>query len=161
MDQKRERGLMVLIRPAGPGDTGPVVELMADFYAEDNMPFDRAGAHRAVARLVGEPELGRIWVAGEGDRLVGYAVLTLGFSLEYMGVDGFLDDLYVVPGCRGRGVGTRLLEALTRACPDLEVRALHLEVGRHKTAARDLYSRLGFEDHDRLLMTRIIGGAGS
>jgi GNAT superfamily N-acetyltransferase len=77
-----------------------------------------------------------------------------------MGRDGFVDDLYVVPEWRGRGIGSALLKQLTDACVELGVRALHLEVGRKKTDARALYRRFGFEEHDRLLMTRVVVGAG-
>lgn len=128
--------------------------MMAAFYAEDGMPFDRGRADSAVRQLLSGPELGRTWIAERNGEIAGYAVLTLGFSMEYMGRDGFIDDLYVRPGHRGRGVGTALLRELLGTCPELQVRALHLEVGRNKVGARSLYRRFGFLDHDRLLMTR-------
>jgi hypothetical protein len=38
-----------------------------------------------------------------------------------------------------------------------DVRALHLEVERSKESALGLYSSVGFEDHDRCLMTKRLG----
>ena len=43
------------------------------------------------------------------------------------------------------------------ACAEAGVRALHLEVERHKDNARGLYRRWGFVEHDRVLMTKPIG----
>jgi ribosomal protein S18 acetylase RimI-like enzyme len=36
------------------------------------------------------------------------------------------------------------------------VTALHLEVERKNKAAQEFYRRIGFQDHDRYLMTRWI-----
>lgn len=145
-----------MVRVAGRADVGAVVALMAAFYEEDGMPFAADAARSAVTRLVADESLGRVWIAEIDGAVVGYVALTLGYSLEFMGRDAFVDDLYVSPAQRGRGVGTRLLKALTEACPAYGVRAVHLEVARAKTHARDLYRGFGFVDHDRLLMTRRI-----
>ncbi len=142
------------MRRAGRGDVDPVVRLVRDFYAEDGYPFDAASAADAVSRLIGEESLGAIWVADPEDGPVGYAALTLGFSLEYMGRDGFVDDLFLRPDWRGRGLGRALLDRLVAEAVAMGVRALHLEVGREKATARALYRRAGFKDHDRILMTR-------
>ena len=148
------------VRPAEMADAAQVVTLMAAYYAEDRMPFDAERASNALRQLIEDASLGRVWVAESESGQVGYAALTLGFSLEYMGRDGFVDDLYVVPAWRGRGIGSALVKQLTVACVELGVQALHLEVGRKKTDARALYRRFGFEEHDRLLMTRVLTGAG-
>ena len=44
--------------------------------------------------------------------------------------------------------------AAAAACIELGVRALHLEVGRANMTAQQLYRAAGFEDHDRLLLTK-------
>jgi len=133
-----------------------VVDMMAIFYAEDGMPFSADSAREAVARLIGDKSLGRLWIAEFMGESVGYVALTFGYSLEFMGRDAFVDDLFVKAECRGMGIGGRLLEVLTDACPQFRVRAVHLEVDRAKTHARNLYRRFGFVDHDRLLMTHRI-----
>ncbi len=157
MSSNQHAARTFVVRKAEEGDVDAVVGLMAAFYAEDGMPFATGSARRAVTRLVGDRSLGQVWVAESGDVVVGYVALTLGYSLEFMGKDAFVDDLFVLPEHRGRGVGSRLLEVLTDACREFEVRAVHLEVDRVKTHARDLYRHFGFVDHDRLLMTRRIG----
>lgn len=154
MSREHNVDLTDCIRPARTDDVAGIVALVRDFYAEDEYPFDEARTAEAVARLVREEGLGRIWVAEPDAGLAGYIALTLGFSLEYMGRDGFVDDLYVRPEWRTKGLGTALLEALLAKARDLGVQALHLEVARDKRGAQELYRSAGFEDHDRMLMTR-------
>jgi GNAT superfamily N-acetyltransferase len=141
------------IRPAIPSDAEPLLPLIREYYAEDSYPFDEAASRAALLGLLEHPERGRAWLALREGRVVGYVVLTLGWSLEYRGLDAFVDELYVVPAERGRGVGRRALEALLEECRVLGVKALHLEVEKHKPEARALYRRVGFEDHERTLMT--------
>jgi GNAT superfamily N-acetyltransferase len=141
------------IRPATDGDVERLVALMETFYRDDGDPFAPAEARAAFAALVAEPSWGRVWVAANGGGIVGYAVLTFGFSMEFGGRDAFIDDLYVVASHRGRGTGRALLEACERTCRDVGVRALHLEV-RASNPAAALYRRLGFRDHEHRLMTK-------
>ena len=53
-------------------------------------------------------------------------------------------DIALLPGCRGRGLGTELLGALTREADALEAR-MSLEV-EAASPARQLYRRLGFQE---------------
>jgi ribosomal protein S18 acetylase RimI-like enzyme len=93
-------------------------------------------------------------VADEGGRIVGYLALVWGFSLEFGGRDAFLDELYVVPDRRGRGIGSALIEAAEAACVQAGAMALHLAVERSNAGACKLYRRLGFTGHDKLLLTK-------
>jgi ribosomal protein S18 acetylase RimI-like enzyme len=45
---------------------------------------------------------------------------------------------------------------LEEACRSLEVQALHLEVERANTKAQAFYHKVGFEDHDRYMLTKRI-----
>lgn len=146
-------GETVEIRPATSGDAEPLLPLIRDYYAEESYPFDESASRKALLGLLEHPEKGRAWLALRDGTVVGYVVLTLGWSLEYRGLDAFVDELYVIPGERGRGVGRKALEALLQACRELGVKALHLEVEKNKPEALALYRRVGFEDHDRRLMT--------
>jgi GNAT superfamily N-acetyltransferase len=144
------------IRPARPDDCDRILPLMARYYAEDGYPFVPAEARAALERLLGDGRLGRLWVFVDGDDVVGYAALTLGYSLEYRGRDAFVDELYLRPDRRGGGRGPRVLPLMEDACRELGVRALHLEAERRKPRLLDFYRRAGFESHDRHLMTKVI-----
>lgn len=143
-----------MIRPAGPPDADALLALMRDYCAEDGYPFDAAAARTALERLLEDPALGRVWVVVEEDELAGYAALTFGYSLEYLGRDAFVDEIYLRPASRARGYGRGLLAVLEQACREPGVRALHLEVERAKPDVNRLYRSLGFTDNDRQLLTK-------
>ncbi|MGH9336239.1 MAG: GNAT family N-acetyltransferase, partial [Vicinamibacteria bacterium] len=121
---------------AVPSDAEPLLDLMERFYADERYRFDREKARAALLPLLTDPVLGRVWVFRDGGPLVGYFVLTLGWSLEYGGRDAFVDELFVLPSHRGRGLGKRALEVM--GSDELGVQALHLEVERENPAA-ELY----------------------
>jgi GNAT superfamily N-acetyltransferase len=150
------------IRLAEQADIDTLVELMRQFNAFDAYPFDAQITRAALERFIGDPALGRLWLieAGAGARApIGYLALTFGYSFEYHGRDAFIDELYLLPNYRGQGIGTRAMQFAIAACRDLGVHALHLEVERHNAAARRLYRRAGFAEHDRDLLTRWIDEA--
>lgn len=144
------------LRLADTADVDLLSELMGEFYAESGVELDEEAARSALDELVGDSSAGRIWLVLSDGVPVGYIVLTLGYSLEYYGRDAFVDDLFIRPEHRAQGLGQLALQTLEDACRDLGVRAIHLEVGRDNHAARALYRKRGFEDHDRLLLTKRI-----
>jgi diamine N-acetyltransferase len=140
------------IRAATVPDLETVVTMMRDFYREDGDLFLESESRTAFATLLATPSWGSVWLA-QHETVVGYAALTLGFSLEFHGRDAFIDDLYVVPSHRGQGIGRALVAACEQACRELGVRALHLAV-RPTNRAASLYQRLGFRYQEHRLMTK-------
>jgi GNAT superfamily N-acetyltransferase len=147
----------VEFRAARPADIDGLLRLQARYYLEDGYPHRARSARRAWAVLLSDHRVGGAWVAESRRELVGYVVVTLGFSLEYLGVDAFVDELYLAPAVRRMGLGRVALQLAERGCRKAGVRALHLEVERGKAGARELYRRAGFADHERLLMTKQLG----
>jgi ribosomal protein S18 acetylase RimI-like enzyme len=107
----------------------------------------------ALARLLAEPALGRAWLIADGDAAVGYAIVTLGYDLEFAGHDAWLTELWIEPARRGGGLATAALDLVAAATRALGAAALHLQV-RPDNPARRLYERAGFAAVPRLLMTR-------
>lgn len=66
--------------------------------------------------------------------------------------DGELDDLYVLPPFRGRGIGTAIL----KRCIDDSKAPLWLYVFKRNVGAVKLYRRLGFECREEVGKTRQI-----
>lgn len=137
-----------------PSDLDELLPLMREFYAGERLPFDEVVLRRALEELWTEPLHGNAWLARAHEEAVGYGVLCCGFSLEYGGRDAFVDELYVRPEWRDRGIGNRLLDAMEAHCRASGVAALHLEVDHGNPDGKRLYSRRGFVDHERHLMTK-------
>ena len=145
---------MSRFRPAASGDVGAIVEMMRGYYAQDGYAFVEAEARAAALMLIEDSHLGRLWVACDGGRVVGYVAVALGFSFEYRGREAFVDELFIAESHRGRGLGREALETAEAYCREAGVNALHLEVEGHREAALELYRKRGFEDFDRYLMTK-------
>ena len=149
---------MTTLRPALPDDEDGILALMREFYLHERLVLDEPAARRALAALLAAPSLGRVWFVEGGGAPAGYMVVTLGFSLEFAGKFALLDELYVREGFRGGGVGARAVEEAAAACAAWGVRALRLEVAWQNDGAQRLYRRLGFDAHDRHIMTRWLDG---
>jgi ribosomal protein S18 acetylase RimI-like enzyme len=140
------------VRVADEDDIAALVELMADFYAESDYVLDPEAAVASFSRLQADPGLGQVWLVEDDGQPAGYIVLTVGFSMEYGGLRGFVDDLYVRPVFRRRGLATAALAELRRECVRREVRAVDVEAGPDNEAALEVYRRAGFTDTGRLLL---------
>jgi ribosomal protein S18 acetylase RimI-like enzyme len=142
---------------AGTADVDILLSMMREFYSEGGTPFDPDFAREALRPLLEGGPWGQVWLLWDADDLAGYVVLTLGYSLEFGGRDAFVDELYVRPAYRGRGLGRRALSVVEAACRELGVRALHLEVHRTNPRARALYEAVGFQDRGHFLLTKRLG----
>ncbi|MBL8207861.1 MAG: GNAT family N-acetyltransferase [Blastocatellia bacterium] len=142
------------IIPAEATDIEMLVVFMRDFYEHEALSFDESSARQALQQLIENHFFGRVFLFELADEKIGYTVLTFGFSLEFHGRDAFVDELYIVTGHRGRGIGKQALEFLADVCRTEGIAALHLEVERANTIAQEVYRKQGFKDHDRYLLTR-------
>ena len=76
-----------------PGFIPKILEMMEAFYAIDDYPFDGQNAEATLRHFLENENLGRLWLIQSGSQIVGYIVLTFGFSFEYSGKDAFIDEL--------------------------------------------------------------------
>ena len=77
--------------------------------------FSASSITAAIALLAKGDPFARAWLLrakAEGP-IIGYVLLTLGFSIEYGGRDAFIDELYVMSDARSQGIGAAALEFVT------------------------------------------------
>lgn len=134
-------------------DEPELLALAQAFHAEDGHPLSEQGAAALRHTARGHP-LARAWLVREAGRTVGYAVLGFGYGIEYGGADAFVDDLYLVPDARGRGVGSAVLARLEAEARAMRLNALFLVVDPDNAAALRAYRRHGFEGTHWLLMAK-------
>lgn len=144
----------ITFKVADTSDTEILVEFIQEFHQIEHLPFDSSTIRRLLATFLNDDSLGRLWLIQASGEAIGYIILTFGYSLEFLGRDAFIDELYIRESHRGQGAGTKALQFVEEVCPSLGVQALHLEVDRINTNAQDLYRKMGFADHDRYLMTK-------
>ena len=98
----------------------------------------------------------RAWLIRLGGRPVGYVVLAWTFSVEAGGREACVDELYLLPEVRDRGLGGRAL-ALVEDRGAGTRRAADLPRGRApQPRPLALYRRAGYVDHDRFLMSKFL-----
>ena len=116
---------------------------------EEIVPFRRAGDVLSCAKTflsrIGAPLL----VAMEGARVIGACLANRIASIEHGGVVLFVEELYVAPDLRRRGVARALLLRLLADGHTSGIRAVELQVDEGHESARALYRSLGFEMNSR------------
>ena len=141
------------MRCATAGDLPLLVTLMEEMYAELGTPMERSSAERGFAELIADPRLGRAYLLEADSEVAGYVVLTLGFTLQFGGRDAFIDDLFIRPAFRDRGIGGATLELLRAEAQAMGARAMHLLVLHTNPRAEALYRRHGFSTLPYRFMT--------
>lgn len=140
------------------GEHLPVLLPMMRRLAEQPpaLPFHDEEASQALQNFFAHSEYGRAWLIEAAGNVVGYVILTLGYSFEYRGRDAFVDELYIEPEFRRRGLGRRAMEFVEKRAKEMGVNALHLEVDPKNEAALELYRQSAYQRHDRYLMTKCL-----
>jgi len=105
--------------------------------AEQELASAAAGLHQ-------RPQRGQFLVALEAGTMVGFAALSFLWTLERGGRAAWLDELYVVPERRGRGIGAALLAAAVEFARVAGALAVDLEIDADHARAASLYERSGF-----------------
>lgn len=143
------------IRKATSEDIPALVDMMREFYAESDYPLDGIWAAGSFRALLRDEAFGAAWIVCTDSEPAGYVVLTVRFSMEYGGLDAFVDDLFVRKEFRRRGLARALLKELFDECASRRVLAVHVEVGRDNEAAKALYGGFGLKpgDDGRLWLT--------
>jgi ribosomal protein S18 acetylase RimI-like enzyme len=140
---------------AGPAHLEGLLALVAAFHEEAGIKSTDALRRRGVAPLLDGIPHGCAYLIGPARTPIGYIVITFGWSVEFGGLDGIVDELYIRPGVRGRGIASEALNALPRALAGAGLRAVHLEVEKDNAAAIKLYRRAGFTPRDTyMFMTK-------
>jgi ribosomal protein S18 acetylase RimI-like enzyme len=140
------REAQVPIRLASVADAPAFGRLLHAFNAEFDEPTPDADvlAERAAPLI----ESGEVVVLFAGDGPDGFAELRFRPSVYTGALDAYLEELYVVPERRGRGLGRTLLEA---AMDEARARgAAHIDLGTSEddVAARGLYESAGFTNRE-------------
>lgn len=147
---------------ARPEDAGTVGGMLRTFNDEFETPGPSAEDFTARFRRLLAMDSVRVFLSGNRQRPTGFLLLTLRPSAYFDGPLGQVEELYVVPGMRGRGHGSALLRAAIREVQSRHGEELHVPVDEVDADARRFYARHGFthvereQDGRQFLYTRAI-----
>lgn len=143
-------------RSATKRDAAQLLDMMADLNAIEGIPFSRPKFGRVLKQLLADSSLGLVPLFVVKREIVGYAVVTYNFDLEWGGRDAFITEFYIKPEHRGLGYGALAMALLEKLARRNKVKALHLGVRRENVAAARLYEKAGFTDWTRRVMMKVL-----
>jgi GNAT superfamily N-acetyltransferase len=136
----------VTIRRAAPADIPRLLALVRRYWDFEGISgFAALRIELVLQQLLAERSaLGAVWVAETGGTLVGYLIVVLLMSVEHQGLTGEIDEFFVLPEARSRGVGAQLLAAAETALAERGCTRLQLQLGGGNARARAFYERRGY-----------------
>jgi ribosomal protein S18 acetylase RimI-like enzyme len=136
----------IQVRQAGVEDAVAIARLLHDFnveYDEPTPPVEELA--ETVGRLLEEGEI-TVLLAGSGPD--GLSLFRFRPGIWSPGEETYLQELYVVPPLRGRGIGRALLETTIALARERGADGIDLNTGETDTAARALYESMGFTNRE-------------
>jgi ribosomal protein S18 acetylase RimI-like enzyme len=136
----------ITVREATVGDASTVARLLHDFNAE--FEAETPGVEeltRHATRMLEEREM-TVLLGGDGPD--GLALLRFRPSVWTEKQEAYLQELYVAPPLRGRGIGQALLEAAIVTSRERNAAWIELNTAETDRAARSLYAKLGFTNEE-------------
>ena len=134
------------VRLATVVDSGEVAQLLDRFNHE--FGAETPGPTVLAARLAALLAADVVYALLAGGPTIGVALVTLRPNVWFDGPVALLDELYVIPECRGQGIGTRLLKAAEQECIARGGRLLEINVDGEDTDARRFYERHGYSNRE-------------
>ncbi|MFN8163183.1 MAG: GNAT family N-acetyltransferase [Solirubrobacterales bacterium] len=134
------------IRRAGPADAAEIARLLHDFNTEFSEPTLGVATLTKYARRLLEAGEMTVLLGGEGPDAI--ALLRFRPSVWTDALEAHLQELYVAPALRGRGIGRALLEASMEVAREEGASGIDLNTGETETAARTLYESCGFTNRE-------------
>ena len=114
-------------------------------YREDppGRHMSRRKIRHTVTELSTHPDKGAITLMHVGDAIAGYAITIYYWSNEYGGNIALIDELYVKPSWRNKGIASSYLKQLTKT-KGMNLKGIHVETTPANQKASAFYSRHGF-----------------
>jgi ribosomal protein S18 acetylase RimI-like enzyme len=149
------------IEPADLADLDALLELWLDLAAGQQAhgsTIDPAANEDTVRESLAQHVLtDGVLLARRVDAVVGFVMFgpdDAGFQRER--TRGVVRNVYVVPGVRGEGVGTELMDAAERRLAEEGFEEVVLEAMADNEAARRFYRERGYEPH-RVTLSKPLG----
>jgi len=148
---------MTALNLARPDDLDRLLPLARALHEELGKSTDDAQLTAALSPLLDGSPHGAVYTMGPRRAPIGYVVVTFGWSIEHGGLEGWIDEMFIRPGVRGRGLGGEVLANLPKALADAGLTCLSLLAPRADDRLQRLYTRARFQPRaGDIVMTRVL-----
>jgi GNAT superfamily N-acetyltransferase len=150
----------ITIRPATERDVPQILSFIRQL-AEYERLLDAVKATEAALRstLFGPKPVGEVLIAEDAGTPVGFALFFQNYSTFLAQPGLYLEDLFVIPAARGRGVGRILLERLSQIAIDRGYGRVEWAVLDWNAPAIGFYRRIGAVPMSDWTIMRLSGDA--
>jgi len=131
------------IRPAREAELEELLPLMRAYCEFYETPPNDDGLRVMARTLIADPTQGAMFVARDEGRAVGFATLDWKWSSLKAARIGYLEDLFVDPEARGRGIADALIEICAERCRELGMPAMAWQTAPENRRAQQVYNRTG------------------
>lgn len=148
------------LRTAEPGDVELIARLVRELAEYEHLE-DRCRADAEVLRpmLFGPRPFAEVVLAQAGDEAAGFALFFHSFSTFECAPSLYLEDLFVRPAFRRRGIGRRLLAHLAKLAVRRRCRRMEWAALKWNEPALALYRGLGAREMQEWALFRLDGDA--
>jgi GNAT superfamily N-acetyltransferase len=147
-----------VIRNAVPADVPTIAALIRELAEYEHLTHEVVLDETVLERhLFGPRPYADVLIAEADDEPVGFALFFHNFS-TFLGRPGiYLEDLFVRPGARGRGLGTALLVALGRLARERDCGRIEWAVLDWNEPSIAFYRSLGAAPKEEWVLYRLTG----
>jgi GNAT superfamily N-acetyltransferase len=137
------------IASAAVNDCSEAAGLLVEQFCEHGVDASAEQLSHVLEKVVTDGTRGFLLLARSKSRIVGAAYVATILSAEHCGLVAWLEELYVTPSHRSRGIGTALITAILERARETGIVAIDLEIDARHRRAESLYRRFGFRPLDR------------
>ena len=150
---------MLRLRAAVESDLADIFELIGELADYEKLRDQMVGSLEALRRhLFAEPRYAQVIMAEWNERVAGFALYFFNYSTFLCRPGMYLEDLFVRPEFRGRGVGRSLLQALEREAIAAGCGRFEWSVLDWNQSAIDFYLEFGARPHEGWTLYRKLLG---
>jgi len=138
--------------PALIKDASLLVTLMKQYHQYDGIEMTDKDRLAALCPLLLSKEKGSVWIIAFGDEPIGYIAVCNCYSIEFRGIEVWIDEFYIDEQYRGQGFGGEILRQVKSLLKLQGAVIIHLEVDKNNSKAVNLYQKSGFKFRERFIM---------
>lgn len=146
------------IRKAAEKDVPEVVNLLREFAEFENLSHEFTISEENLREAVfGENAFVYLLVGSRENDLIGFALLYPRYASFRGERSLYLEDLYVKPNNRGKGLGLAMLKYAAKFAKSNGFQRLDWQALKWNTPAIDFYTKIGAESDDGNINFRLVG----
>jgi ribosomal protein S18 acetylase RimI-like enzyme len=144
-------------RNATHGDIKKLLEMMDKYYRYEGFAFNAEKSRHTIERLLQNEDFGQLILIQMNGLVIGYFCLAYSFTLEKHGRDCCIDELYLEPQYRNKGIGSHTMKHIESLLASKGFKSMYLLVYNRNKAAFRYYVKNGFRKEAGSFMTKAIG----